>query len=339
LRTIGRRRSGAGARIAFSFLAVGLSVFGCSDEARNVAGQSLSDAASPSPALAETGVDGGLPDTGLGDASAVYRNVMTYGARGDGVTDDSNAIQMAIDAASAGEVVFLPAPATFYRISSPDAACPTFLLITSSDVQIRSLSLVGPQQDCGHAIDVGTGAVIRNVTLTDNRIESFYGGINLTRVDGFRLVNNAIAQMNYFGITTSGSNGGVIDKNTVLGVSGNNAQLNAYGIVATRSASNPSNPRSTNITISNNRVEDVPIWECYDTHGGQADALAPLDCEVRGNTVEKNASEPYRDAIVFAGTQTQYATGSINGNLLIGFGTTGIYVVNTNVAEMNTTRR
>jgi hypothetical protein len=43
-------------------------------------------------------------------------NVTNFGARGDGTTDDTEAIQRAIDAASAGDTVYFPAPEESYRI-------------------------------------------------------------------------------------------------------------------------------------------------------------------------------------------------------------------------------
>ena len=51
----------------------------------------------------------GLPDLG-------FFNVKNYGARGDGITDDSTAFQAAIDAAGNGDTVFIPSGA--YAIES-----------------------------------------------------------------------------------------------------------------------------------------------------------------------------------------------------------------------------
>jgi hypothetical protein len=59
------------------------------------------------------GVPGGIPAR-----TAVCANVVSgYGARGDGVADDSGAIQRAIDACPIGQVVFVPAGT--YRLNSP----------------------------------------------------------------------------------------------------------------------------------------------------------------------------------------------------------------------------
>jgi hypothetical protein len=331
----------------------------------------------PSPTLASAAADAGR---------AGRKNVLDYGARGDGVADDSAAIRAAIGAASAGGTVFFPSPANFYRISekihltkpivllginalikNPGASCPIFIDITADDVQVRGLHLIGPQQNCGHAISVGNAnGPVKNLKIDDNRIENFYNGITLIETNSFRVVGNTLIGMNYYGILGSAVKNGVIDGNLLWGVSGDNSSGNAYGIVLSRDAQKPTNPRSVDVVVSNNHVQDVPAWECYDTHGGQRisfinnscknaklginvvfsglgqddpNALAPLECEIRGNTIEKTATEPYRDAIVFAGTYTQIATGSITNNLLSGFGQTGIYTVNASVTQANNTRR
>jgi Pectate lyase superfamily protein len=306
------------------------------------------------------------------------RNVLSYGALGDGLADDGAAIQAAINAALPGEVVFLPSPPKFYKIvgkiritnsitllgaksliKNPNAICPTFIEVSANNVEIRGLHLLGPQQTCGYAMIVGsTDLPVSNAVIENNVLENFYTGITLIDTDGFRVAGNILNDMNYYAIEGSAVKNGVVDKNVVRRVSGDNSSGNAYGIVLARNELSPSNPRSTDVIVSSNDVQDVPVWECYDTHGGQRilfidnycknaklginvafsglgqndpNALAPIDCEVRGNTIEKNEAEPYRDAVVFAGTFTQSATGSITSNVLIGFGQTGIYAVNAKV--------
>jgi hypothetical protein len=68
-------------------------------------------------------------------AEPVVYSVLTYGAKGDGVTDDTQAIQRAIDAASsqAGEVYF-PATSASYRVTSTLALRPNVALVGDQSV-------------------------------------------------------------------------------------------------------------------------------------------------------------------------------------------------------------
>jgi hypothetical protein len=50
-------------------------------------------------------------------------------------------------------------------------------------------------------------------------------------------------------------------------LSGKNADNNAYGITITFNYQKK--VRSSDITVSNNIVENVPTWECHDTHAGE----------------------------------------------------------------------
>ena len=110
----------------------------------------------------ETGIDG-LPKW----VQNTQVNVKMYGATGDGVTDDTAAIQAAMDAAAANsqpntspagsfvqQQVILPAPSVAYRITAP-------LLVTNSYV-----SLVG----------VSAGVVITNSTEGSDLIRVNVGG-------------------------------------------------------------------------------------------------------------------------------------------------------------------
>jgi hypothetical protein len=60
-------------------------------------------------------------------------DVTDYGAEGDGSTDDSGAIQSAIDDASTGDTVYFPEPSSFYNVYPGDSRGAEALTIDGSD--------------------------------------------------------------------------------------------------------------------------------------------------------------------------------------------------------------
>ena len=121
-------------------------------------------------------------------------------------------------------------------------------------------------------------------------------------------------------------------------------------------------PRTTGVVISGNQVSDVPEWHCFDTHGGAdlsfvdnvatsclagfaiggSGDFAPREVRVVGNVAssliesdplctdgDETSSYPgcsnkgrEGPAIRFYGTEAEAATGSIEDNLILGFGRT-----------------
>lgn len=69
-------------------------------------------------------------------APNVTLDVKDFGAVGDGVTDDADAIQSALDAAKGGDVVF--GAGRIYRVSRP-------VVVTRPGHTIRGFHFVGPR--------------------------------------------------------------------------------------------------------------------------------------------------------------------------------------------------
>ena len=183
-----------------------------------------------------------LPATVKSDDDAAPTNcslhplsVHDFGAQGDGVADDHDAIQAAIDAASAhpcgGGQVYFP-PATGYRVSKP------LVIMTGEGVVRGGLSLVGgggsarhperpqfayPPQTViftdaltGPALQVGNLSVGSGINDVDLFIRdmSFVGvetGLAILGSAGVRLQNIAAACRNYTG---GADNAGAVISNT-----------------------------------------------------------------------------------------------------------------------------
>ena len=93
-------------------------------------------------------------------------NVITYGATGNGTTDDTAAVQAAINAAGSGGVVYFPAGS--YNLSSG-------LLVDNSGVTLEGAgmsasTLLAPLSTTANALDIGAA----NVTITNLGINGRY---------------------------------------------------------------------------------------------------------------------------------------------------------------------
>ncbi len=242
-------------------------------------------------------------------------------------------------------------------------AAATGLVVMASNVTISGMTLHGPRYSTNNdhrAVDIlgpSTASYISNVRVTGNTISGWDGkGVYARYVDGFTIDGNNIANIYYAGIEGYSVRNGRITGNHVHNIVGTG---NAYGIVLTRAYGTLAQyPRSTDVVVSGNLVEDVPHWEGLDTHGGQRiqfvnntvrrarnavmigpspkasgglPQYAPLDVIVSGNTIESGVANGSRDVGIYfgganagtdvLGSSIELATGAISGNTVTGYGT------------------
>jgi hypothetical protein len=303
-----------------------------------------------------------------------FVDVRDYGAVGDDTTDDTTAINQAYTATPIGGQLYFPPNYTFkittaitlskaiqvsgyasvmHQVTSGGDG----ILITASGVEVRGLALQGPQTPGSIVYNgaedaiVGTGASaaapLTSFVVADCEI---YGwgdqGVSSYFVNGANIENNYIHDIGYAGISMLSPQRGRIVGNRIITM-GPGTVGNCYGIAVTRNstASLVTDPRATNVTISENTVDGVPIWEGIDTHGGQglkvlgntilnclyginmticpfgAAFLAPIDCVIDGNFVDSTVTNGSRSfGISFGGDATEYATGIVSNNIVVGCG-------------------
>jgi nitrous oxidase accessory protein NosD len=201
------------------------------------------------------------------------------------------------------------------------------LTVNANNVTLRGLRIVGPQATSfdGNQVAIkaegSASSPVRNLVIRDSVLRRFgYGGIHLRFVTDFTIRDNVIQDGVYMGMMVISSVDGLISGNTVerIGVVGAAANSNnAYGIALTQAIA--SSPRSTDITVANNTVLDVPTWHGLDTHGGARITWT-------GNTVRG-----CRDGIYITGWPTNRALDNvIDGNFVYNsgsnqYGITSVY--------------
>lgn len=302
-----------------------------------------------------------------------------YNVRSFKGKDDDSVIAAAIAAAPAGGTVYFPPGSynitaaisvtkslnfvgPFATIFQATANTPGFS-VTASNVTLDGLTLQGPvsatYQANGAAINasgtMNAGLAptnISNLTVKDCTIKGWGAyGIFAAYLDGFLFLNNGITDVGYAGIgVLSGINGRVgFNKFDTVGPG---SAGNAYGVYFSRATGDSgeltSQPRSADITCIGNDARNIPLWEAYDTHGGEriafigntsyntkigiqigtslnasnVDTYAPLKITAVGNTLDSgvsNGSASFGITVhgVLGGAK---ATGSVGSNTTIGFG-------------------
>lgn len=222
-------------------------------------------------------------------------NALDYGATGDGSTNDRDALQSAITAAS-GKTLYLP-PLTF-KVNS-GLTIPANTVVTgygatldfSSAGHITALTLGGNVTLVGFKI-IGAGNASYNAngiaikchgtdntpsaptyvtgpTVLDVEITEFgsYGIDCKYNVYG-RIEGCKITEIGYTGANLLSCNRFIFTNNHVSGISPGTSG-NGYGIsISSSEGTVTADPVSVFNTIVGNIIEDVTVWTGIDTHGG-----------------------------------------------------------------------
>ena len=244
-------------------------------------------------------------------ANQAVINVKDYGATGDGVTDDTAAIQAAVDAAAGSASVLFPAgvykltstvevPATSHLVGQPGAEIKytttgpdspqSAFTITGSDVTIEDLTITGPRTSAAtlhnewgiDAQGASTAARLERIVLRRLTM-SMWGRacIRLRWVTGFTVSGCHLYDAGFQGFVGMSVSQGVVADNHVHDILCG-FDDNGYGITFysydLAPADETTDPVCSDIEVRNNTVERVSQWEGIDFHGGH-------NIKVVGNTV------------------------------------------------------
>jgi hypothetical protein len=222
--------------------------------------------------------------------------LLTYGAVGDGVADDTAAIQAALNAGK--KVINAGHPPAFYLFTSLAIPVGKKLLgdgakfktntagtaITLGDgAKIKNAVVEGPDaagvyvaNNFAVKADGTVGAYLTNIAVEDCEIYGFgQTAVWLQYARDCKVNGNNIHDCGYAGIqglsfSDSEVRGNNIDSMTPGSGGGAIGSSVAYGVHITRNAAKSlvDAPRSSNVIVSGNTVSGVVTWEGLDTHGG-----------------------------------------------------------------------
>lgn len=290
-------------------------------------------------------------------------------------SDQTAEFQAAVDAVPTGGALTIPAGVRFridgqINISKPitihapgsggvysgltGTAAQTIFNVTSSHVHFKGVRIEGPQfavQAMQYGIKF-TGTVsnpLVNISVVGCEISKLaYFGIFTEHVVDIRFDENRVYDIGYAAIMVLSTDGGSIDRNNIRNVIKATGYADAYGISVTRAyGSLAAVPRSKNLSISSNRIADIPSWVGIDSHAGQnlkidgniitntyfpiscvssrlvgtgVYDLACLDVSITNNLCDSTVSDGTRGPLNLIGNAIERGTGVIRGNRVRGHG-------------------
>jgi len=238
------------------------------------------------------------------DAGKGCYNVSAYGAKGDGITDDTTAIQNAINAATAagGGTVVFPYPSNYYRVSSKitldsnvtllglgdrpliyndgDTAEPIFEAVGTpssrkSNIRIENLSIRNGTASTGSYTSGKNGLFfdyVDGITISNCKIYEIQGefGLWIRRSSNIRVVGNEFDRPTYSAFTLDVETENIWVERNIFSNPVSTTSANTY-LLAT--GGNPNAARGEwavrNLWVVNNRFYNNTRWEGIDTHGGE----------------------------------------------------------------------
>ena len=180
-------------------------------------------------------------------------NVLNYGAKGDGVTDDTAAFQQAVSSGR-GKTVLVPKPAVYYRLSQPYGAGAISVYSNTKIIGEKGSRI--HQATTGNIIfeilDSSKNVEIANLTLTSEgtETEAMYGrgiidsdrGANPSGIsDNIYIHDNVISNAPIVGISGTFRNSKIINNTITIPIN-----TGEHGIYVTNG--------STNVLIENNKI-------------------------------------------------------------------------------------
>ncbi len=293
---------------------------------------SATSAPTAAPTTAPTSAPTAAPSSAPSAPAVTGTNVRSYGAVGDGLTDDTAAIIRARDAAGVGGTLSFPAGTYFvagmranvsgqvWELDSAatlklrDAANASLLAITGAGVRVSGGRIDGngaAQTNFGTCIDTYAS----NVTIQGVDVGNCHGwGIYAYSADNTTISGNSVHDTNDAGIFIEhGSDNATIDRNLVS----RTVKSNAGGIVVHNQQNSAAVGYGTRIT--NNRVEgagqiSIESWSPNSVVQGNTTVGGDIGISVGGSDGTKVLGNTVLDARGYGIEFGNSGNGTVSGN-------------------------